>query len=329
MCNFENEGYNSDCGRIIKKFDIYICDLGELDENSKGKDLKKTRPCVIVSSDDYNNPKSDSYMIAPLRTEHKESIGTEEDINSLIDKKLKVGRIYIPLEVCPGDFRFIDITETRKVSSRDIIRYSSSILNENIKKKINISLMTYLFSDMEIKEMYNNFMENTIEEEEEPNQIVEEIYEEDLNEDLIEDSKEETINENNNEECKTDDIKIPNGFSKIYDLVNNGRLTESEASDRMKMSQENFCCLVDKYKSMHNNQEKQAENKVKVKVRAKREPIVITEDFKDVYDNWRLGEINSSEAIILLNIEGSTDRTKYNRFYRMVNKYEKSIGLKK
>lgn len=53
MCeiNFEKENYGSDTGRIINKFDIYLCDLGDCEPISGG-DIGKTRPCVIISSDD-------------------------------------------------------------------------------------------------------------------------------------------------------------------------------------------------------------------------------------------------------------------------------------
>lgn len=154
MCSFEGQHYKSDVGRVIRKFDIYICDLGEIDKTRNN--LNKTRPCVIINSDDYINPKSNSYVVAPIRTEHKtdfEQIGVEE----FIKEKRKVGRIYVPIEMAYDDeIRFIDITELRKLDVRDVIRYSSSILNPELKKRINKCIVDYLFSSFEIEKLLEN-----------------------------------------------------------------------------------------------------------------------------------------------------------------------------
>lgn len=98
MCeiNFEEDNYGSDTGRIIKKFDIYLCDLGEGELFTSGGDIGKTRPCVIISSNNFNHPKSCRYIVAPIRTEHKETI-TKENLEDFVMMKKRNWHI-----ICSG-----------------------------------------------------------------------------------------------------------------------------------------------------------------------------------------------------------------------------------
>ena len=148
MCTM-NEGreFKSDTARLIHKFDVYFCDLGEIGDNHT---LGKTRPCVIVSSDDLNDPRSGQYMIAPIRTEHSTEV-TEDNIEEIVAEKIKLGRLYIPILINPADgYRFIDITQLRQISSSDVLSYKGTIINDKVRERINMSLMKLLFSSEEV-----------------------------------------------------------------------------------------------------------------------------------------------------------------------------------
>lgn len=149
--NFSEGNYSSDTGKIIRKFDIYLCDLGE-GEFISGGDIGKTRPCVIISSDNYNNPKSCRYVVAPIRTEHKEDI-TKNNVESFVKRKKETGTLYVPLEMAPDDLRFIDITEMKKVASSKLIRYLHSVINPSVKDRINKTIVEFLFSDEELSNL--------------------------------------------------------------------------------------------------------------------------------------------------------------------------------
>ena len=151
MCIFNGMEYNSDTGRIIKKFDIYSCDLGEMEKISGGN-IGKVRPCVIVSSNNINNPKSNQYLVAPIRTEHKYEI-TSENIQEFLNKKRSVGRLYVPIEFYCDDFRFIDIGQIRHVSSSKITKYITSIINPKIKSEINNALAFIHFTAEEFQDI--------------------------------------------------------------------------------------------------------------------------------------------------------------------------------
>lgn len=155
MCYFEGREYHSDTARVIKKFDVYVCDLGDTDDSSVS--LGKKRPCVIISSDDISNPKSNKYYIAPIRTEHNMKI-TKETLDEIVESKREVGRLYIPLEISPDEYKFIDMSDIRPVSSRDILSYKFTIINTQIRQKINETIIEYFLSKNEFEEMIRNYI---------------------------------------------------------------------------------------------------------------------------------------------------------------------------
>lgn len=141
MCFYEGKEYFSDVAKIINKFDIYICELGDMDDPGT---LGKTRPCVIVSSDLINCPKSGQYMIAPIRSEHTLEV-SRDTLNNIVVERRKVGRIYVPIEMNPDDFSFIDITQTRQISTNNIQKYCGTIINDEVRKGIDFGLSELLF----------------------------------------------------------------------------------------------------------------------------------------------------------------------------------------
>lgn len=156
MCYFEGREYNSDTARVINKFDVYVCDLGDVEKSSVS--LGKKRPCVIISSNDIINPKSNKFFIAPIRTEHN-TVVTKDSLDKIVNSKREIGRIYIPLEVAPDEYKFIDMSDIRPVSSRDIQSYKFTIINLKTRQKINESIIEYLLSEDEFEEMVRNYIQ--------------------------------------------------------------------------------------------------------------------------------------------------------------------------
>lgn len=206
MCkyDYENETFNSDIARVIRKFDIYVCDLGEVGTN--GDNIGKARPCVIVSSDDHNHPKNNMYVIAPIRTEHSVENITPEIAQEIVRDKEKLRRIYIPINMGNDGIRFIDITEQRKISSSQICRYLFSILNPKLKKQINLGLAKYLFKDEEIEEIFEDITK----------------------------PKKETIIETNKSSS------LPKGFAALYAEVKEGILSSENAANKLGISVDSF-----------------------------------------------------------------------------------------
>ena len=154
MCKYEGLNLNSDIARVINKFDIYVCDLGELNEKSDRSVLAKTRPCVIVSSDEIINPKCGQYLVAPIRTEHILEVN-KDNLEYIVNQKRELGRIYIPIEIAPNDFRFIDLTQIRIISSSKIHSYVGKILNSELILKINNQLVNMFLSEGEKYEIFH------------------------------------------------------------------------------------------------------------------------------------------------------------------------------
>ena len=228
MCIFEGQEYYSDVARIIKKFDIYICDLGDSTDESL---LNKSRPCVIVSNENNNCPKSASYLIAPIRTEHNIEF-TRETVEDVVNERRKVGRIYVPIEIAPDDFRFIDVTQARPIRSNKVNSYCNSIINEDLKKRINIALVEKYLSANEINEIMD-----TIDSEDQiyPNEI--ENYEVEGVEEIeqYEEDKKET--------------NVPETFFVLYEQYKQNIITLKEASDQLQVSNDTFINLVTDYES--------------------------------------------------------------------------------
>ena len=229
MCIFEGKEYYSDTARIIKKFDIYTCDLG----NQQADDglLSKSRPCVIVSNDDHICPKSSLYLIAPIRTEHNIDF-TRETIEDVVKERRETGRIYIPIEMSPNDFRFIDITQSRIIKSNKIDRYCSSIINEDLKKRINRALVEKYLSIDELTDVFNE---------------KDEYQQEQVSVRDIKCNEEEDDVEDVSYEEETN--KLPEEFFNLYEQYKQNLITLSEASNQLQISNDSFINLVTDYES--------------------------------------------------------------------------------
>ena len=150
-CVINGKEYNSDTGRIIRKFDIYVCDLGEMIENGP---LAKKRPCVIVQANRMIDPKQGLFLVAPIRNEHNFGTVTREKVQEIVDYRRERGKIYVPVELFPNDFSFIDITEMKSVTSVNILSYKNSIINPAVQVKINNAMKEFLFDDGEFDNLF-------------------------------------------------------------------------------------------------------------------------------------------------------------------------------
>ena len=216
MCIYEGKEYYSDTGRFINKYDIFVCDLGDPVDNNIGK----KRPCVIVQSDNFNDPKQGTYLVAPIRTEHTLEV-SRETLDDVVKQRQQVGRFHIPIETEPNRFSFIDMTLTRSVHSSDILVYKYSILNQKLKKKINDALYELIFSGEEysyIKDEYNTKTKSIVKLE------------------LVDDqekylSEEKVGKKTNKKLCK--DVTIPNGFSIYYKKYKNKDMTVKQIAEKL------------------------------------------------------------------------------------------------
>ncbi len=50
---------------MVKRFDVYLVSL----DPTQGREIKKTRPCVVVSPDEFSF--LDTYIVAPMTTKAK------------------------------------------------------------------------------------------------------------------------------------------------------------------------------------------------------------------------------------------------------------------
>ena len=50
-------------GMVVKRFEVYLVNL----EPTKGSEIKKTRPCLIISPDEMNSH-IDTVIVAPMTT---------------------------------------------------------------------------------------------------------------------------------------------------------------------------------------------------------------------------------------------------------------------
>lgn len=245
MCIYEGKTYTSDVGRIINKYDIYVCDLGEMEENGL---LGKKRPCVIVQSDKFNNPKSDKYIIAPIRTEHTMEVN-RDTLQEIVESKKEVGRLYIPIECDKNDFRFIDMSQIRVIPSNKIQWYKYSILNEELKKKINDAMYEILISDD--KNYMSHHIEKAVEgkgfkpAEESKALDIEEAHTE------IAMKIEEAVNRYKGRESND---HLPKNFDTLYAKVKSGRMTTQKASVELGITTVVFNNLMKDYeKSLSKN----------------------------------------------------------------------------
>lgn len=240
MCLYEGREFESDTARLIHKFDIYFCDLGDIGETNT---LGKTRPCVIVSSDDINDPRSGQYMIAPMRTEHGVE-ATADNIEDIVAEKYKLGRIYVPVLMSPSDgYRFIDITQMRQIPSSSILNYKGSIINPNVRERINTSLMKLLFSKDEFT------ITETVED------VEPVVYHELEDKSTVEESSEIPVEAKEIEEPKKKKSKrkssFPMGFSKYFQLYQKGEMTIAQVAEKLNSPRTTVYYQIKRYAELH------------------------------------------------------------------------------
>ena len=84
-------------------------------------------------------------MVVPMRTEHGVEVN-EDNIEDIVNEKIKLGRIYVPVLMNPTDgYRFLDITQLRQIPSCNIFNYKGTIINPKVRERINTCLIQLLF----------------------------------------------------------------------------------------------------------------------------------------------------------------------------------------
>ena len=276
MCFYNGEQFNSDTARIINKFDIYVCDLGEIGESNT---LGKSRPCVIISSNEYNSPKNGQYIIAPIRTEHQMEV-SRDTLETIVKERRKLGRIYVPIEMAPDDFRFIDISQMRQISNTNVVKYSSTVINENIRKRINDSIFELIFSQQEATEycktvevVVEKKVEVPVQDDKVSVEETEEIIEEPVKKKVSKQSKavatlkgntdfyktktsvnnktEEKVESSNKKQYKTAKKELPNGFSLYYRMYINKKITAKELAIKCNISLSTLYRMIKEFESTH------------------------------------------------------------------------------
>ena len=280
MCFNEGREWNSDTARLINKFDVYICELGDPGDSNT---LGKTRPCVIISSNDINDPRSGQYMIAPIRTEHTVMV-TDENVEYIVAEKFKLGRMYVP--VLMDGYRFIDVTQSRQVPSSKILNYKGTIINPDVRTRLNNSLMRLLFSTEELNKFANPINDTEVAEPmnlcnhldingesaivrdsdgivsckicgdqfkdfsimekgiEEPNKEEIEIVEDDQLSEYEE-------NETKRSKKKKSGTAFPLGFSKYYELYKKDKITISQLAKKLNKGRSTVYYYLKKYEELH------------------------------------------------------------------------------
>lgn len=294
MCTYEWEQFKSDTGRLIHKYDIYVCDLGDDMNDISGGRLQKTRPCVIISSNRINNPKSNQYYVAPIRTEHIYSV-SRENMNEYLNMRRKIGRIYIPLEFSPDDFRFIDMKQITPISVKNIFAYKSSIINPNTKKMINNALREIYFNDEEDntyeqmvdEPLFNNVFyssQNVIESKEiqEENEIP-----------LVEDANIVISKKRTGGRPR---VQIPENFEDVYYSWKKNEITTKEAMNKLNVTRDKLYRITKRYEEENGTFEPKKEETKEEKKNEIEEIVKIPNGFENIYKKWKANEYSLQEV---------------------------------
>lgn len=234
MCNYNDEtSTNVDVVRVINKFDIYMCDLGEI-TNDRGNTLGKVRPCVIVNSDDIINIFSNQFVVVPIRTIH-ENIN-ETNLEEYVQKERSIGRIAVPIKM-ENKYCVLDVNQIRQVPSIKVTRYCGSILKPDLRQKINQSLMELLFSRYEFTSA-NNRTKRVENYQAEPILI----------EEKAEEPKKESVKKKSNGGRKT---VFAQGFSLYYKAWAEGKMSAEEVSKKCGTHISTTYNHIKKYHELH------------------------------------------------------------------------------
>lgn len=260
MCYAEKTDVTTDVFKVINKFDIYQCNLGEPSQ-SRDNSLTKTRPCVIVSSDDINCVFSNQFVVVPLRTVHRDV--TDDNIQEYVNNERTLGRICIPVKM-NDVIRVMDLNQIRQVPSSRVYSYVGTILNKELRKTINARLMELLFSHDEFITNNNNIqkrnarMQNNLEEVEvdKPEEILSPKTEEPTESESVKEV--ELIVKKRGGGRK---LKFATGFSLYYRAWAEGKMKPEEIAEKTKLHITTIYAHIKKYHELH------PEVEVKIKTR--------------------------------------------------------------
>ena len=200
-----------------------------------------------------------------------------ETLEHIVDVKKNVGRIYVPIEMRTNDFRFIDITQMRQIANDKIQSYVSTIINFNLRERINEEIFNLLFSEEE-SHLLVRHVESTFIPEEEPTyeeekhgffDKVSSNYEPEYTlEDLEEDEESPEEDNSSIEELKTEEDDsitkpkrkhtggipekhLPNGFILHYKLLKQKRITMKQLAAKCDMSAPTLRRKIKEFEKMH------------------------------------------------------------------------------
>lgn len=304
MCMYNGEQYSSDTARLIRKFDIYVCDLGDFEDGLLGKE----RPCVVVKNDDEISPKTGCYLVAPIRTEHQMEV-SKDTLSDVVDYRRQVGRSYVPIEMSAGDFRFIDISQIRTVYSTKVLRYYGSVINRKVRNEINIAMAMLQFSDEELAFVYKErFGKDNVEPD-----IYEEIKEPEYNNTKSEPAEEDKefviesdteigrkINAAINKQSNANEHK----FRELYKQVQTKELSKSTASHKLGLTIKEFDKIAKEIKK---------EDKPPSKYSTRSLPKTLPHGFSLLYKAHKEGKMTIREMKEKL---GKSEQTCYNYIAR-------------
>ena len=262
MCYADKTNVVTDVFRIVNKFDIYQCDLGEVNR-SKDNTLGKVRPCVIVSSDDINCIFSNQFVVVPLRTVHKDV--TDDNIQEFINDERSLGRISVPVKM-NDTICVLDTNQIRQVPTSKVYKYIGTIVNKDVRKAINAALMELLFSHNEFVENNNeNIRKRNIKLQNNLQDVKVDKIEEILNvpeqEEPVESEPVKEVEPIDKKKGGGRKLKFSTGFSLYYRAWAEGKMKPEEIAEKCKLHITTIYSHIRKYHELH------PEVEVKVKTR--------------------------------------------------------------
>ena len=142
MCMYNGEQYSSDTAKIYKKFDILTCDVeGKVIDGVK-LDIQDT------------TPNSSFVTIAPIE---EFNVNFDLDGRLITIESTFTGYHYIPLEVEPGKYKFINISAPLTVLTSCIMHDKGTIINSIVRENINTAIAFNLYSKDELEQISNIF----------------------------------------------------------------------------------------------------------------------------------------------------------------------------
>lgn len=120
----------TDLSMRIRRGDIFYVHLSNNDDKSlrgMGFLLGKTRPCLVVTADEYNTDERQAvYGVLPIKTRKEES-----------EFSVFAAQEYIPIRLREGKDCVICVSQLRTVNLRDIKDYVGTVSNKSLMKDVN------------------------------------------------------------------------------------------------------------------------------------------------------------------------------------------------